>query len=62
MQDGGDFTFSESTTYDGGTFEDMERYHHIYSMQSAAISTDDIAITGIQAIVTETGESYVWYG
>ena len=46
--DGGDFTYSELTNYDGGNFIDLDRFHHIYSLQSATIGTDDIIITGVQ--------------
>lgn len=46
--DGGDFTFSETTNYNGGTFLDMNRYHHIYSLGNATIGTDDVVITGIR--------------
>jgi len=46
--DGGDFAFSETTDYDGGIFTDMNRYHHIYSLHSETIGTDDVVITGVQ--------------
>lgn len=51
--DGGDFTFSETTNYDGGTILDMNRYHHLYDLYSSTINTN-IVITGVQ--VTDTSE------
>ncbi len=56
--DGGDFTFSETEHYDGGTFEQTNRYHHIYSLYSANISTDDVIITGIR--VTNDEDTYLY--
>jgi hypothetical protein len=55
--DGGDFTFSETTNFNGGTFTDMKRYHHIYSLQSMAVATDDVVITGIR--VTNDNTTYL---
>jgi hypothetical protein len=63
---GGDFTFSEITNYSGGTFKDMERYHHIYAMeQGAQIETDDIIITGVKVRAMGSDSDYgetVMYG
>lgn len=51
--DGGDFTFSETINFDGGTFLDMQRYHHVYSMQNLTVATDDVVITGIKVVNEE---------
>lgn len=46
--DGGNFTdYSSGDSADGGTFEEQKKYHHIYSLGSRSINTDDIEITGI---------------
>lgn len=55
---GGDFTFSETTNYDGGTFLQMEKYHHIYALNQATIGTDDVIITGIQVKAKGTQSDY----
>lgn len=48
--DGGDFTFSETEHYDGGTFKQMDRYHHFYFFSTTpSVAIDDVVITGIQA-------------
>jgi hypothetical protein len=63
--DGGDFTFSETTNVDGGTFEQFRRFHHIYSLGSEAIDTDDVVITGVKVKAMGTEEDYgetVLYG
>ena len=58
IADGGDFTFSETANYDGGTFLDMKRYHHIYRFQNLKVATDDVVITGIK--VTNEDVSYLY--
>jgi len=55
---GGDFTFSETTNYSGGTFADMRRYHHIFSLGSDSTGTDDVVITGIQVNAKGTTADY----
>ena len=46
--DGGNFTdYSSGDSVDGGTFEEQRLFHHIYSLGSRSINTDDIEITGI---------------
>ena len=52
------FTFSESTNYDGGNFADLDRFHHIYSLQSLNVATDDVVITGIR--VTNEDNTYLF--
>lgn len=47
--DGGNFTFSETTNYDGGIFKQMDRYHHFYFFSTTpTVAIDDVVITGIQ--------------
>lgn len=48
--DGGTFEWNDGDDYDGGTFEDWEKIHVIGSTQSMSVSTDDIVITGIRAL------------
>lgn len=55
--DGGDFTFTETEHYDGGTFKQMDKYHHIYALNQSTIGTDDVVITGIQVENTINPES-----
>lgn len=55
--DGGDFRdYSADTIYDGGTFQGMGKYHHIYRLSSQNINTDDVMITGVKITVIEDGE------
>lgn len=57
--DGGNFTdYSSGDNIDGGTFLDMKGYHHIYSLGSATIGTDDVVITGIQVKAMGTESDY----
>lgn len=50
--DGGNFTnYNSGDEQDGGIFDDLKQYHHIYSMRSFNASTDDVVITGVR--VTE---------
>lgn len=58
VANGGDFTFSEIDNYDGGTFLQMEKYHHIYALNQATIGTDDVIITGIQVKAQGTQSDY----
>lgn len=52
MVDGGNFDdYRSGTRADGGIFEDLDYFHHLYSLNSFNISTDDVVITGVQ--VTE---------
>lgn len=50
--DGGVFNpWDESgDDYDAGVFYSMKRYHHIYSLYSLQIGTDDIKVTGVSVI------------
>ena len=52
--DGGDFTFSESTDYDGGTFTDAQDYHLIQTYKNFEMGTYDISITGVRVINDKT--------
>ncbi|WP_343248254.1 hypothetical protein [Diplocloster hominis] len=47
--DGGDFKdYSTGANTDGGDFIGLPAYHHIYSLSSLKIATDDVVITGIR--------------
>lgn len=47
--DGGIFDdCSSGYTYDGGTFVDMDTYHHFYDLYNKSINGTDINVTGIQ--------------
>lgn len=57
--DGGVFNPWETSgdDYDAGVFYTMKRYHHIYSLYSLQVGTDDIKITGISVVLeNENGE------
>lgn len=57
--DGGSLEdYSTGDAVDGGTFETNARYHHIYSLFSQQIATDDIVITGIKVIATGAEYDY----
>lgn len=54
--DGGNFTdYSGGDNAENGNFEKMKKYHHMYSLGSQNINTDDICVTGIN--VQCSGES-----
>ena len=47
--DGGNFIdYTSGDDIDGGTFLNTKRFHHIYSLKSLSIATDDVVVTGIQ--------------
>lgn len=51
VADGGTFSpWNTGDVADGGTFEDQKKYHHIYSMASMTICTDDVVITGVKVV------------
>lgn len=52
---GGTFKpWTRGDNYSGGTFKELTGYHHIYSMSSMQICTDDVVVTGVK--VTESFE------
>ena len=52
---GGTFRpWTDGDCLDGGTFKELSAYHHIYSMSSMNLCTDDVVITGLK--VTESFE------
>lgn len=51
--DGGDYTFSETTDYDGGGLSELSNYHHIYRFTDYEVATDDTVITGIAIKIEE---------
>lgn len=65
--DGGGFKdYALGDGIDGGTFRETWDYHHLYSLGSQSINTDDITITGI-CVTAEKGddeeeESYICGG
>lgn len=53
--DGGSMNpWNKGDEADGGSFDGMKGYHHIISMSSMEISTDDVLVTGIR--VSEEGD------
>lgn len=47
--DGGDFTdYASGDSTDDDTFLELNGYHHLYSLGSQKINTNDIVITGVQ--------------
>lgn len=63
--DGGDFTFSESDNYDGGTFIETYQAHHLFALQQLSVAIDDVVITGVKvkAMLEDTDEEEVFqYG
>lgn len=48
--DGGNFTdYTSGVSIDGGTFENQNKYHHLYDFGSnPTVAIDDVVITGIQ--------------
>lgn len=56
--DGGNFTdYSSGDSADGGNFTDALPYHHIYSLASLSVSTEDVMITGIRVTATDSESS-----
>lgn len=53
----GTFENPASDILDAGTFEDRKNVHHIYSIASMNICTDDVVITGIRVVCEETVQS-----
>lgn len=54
--DGGTMNpWTEGENVDGGSFDEMKSFHHIFSMSSMNICTDDVVITGIR-VMEETPE------
>lgn len=53
----GTFENPASDILDAGTFEDRNNFHHIYSIASMNICTDDVVITGIRVVCEETVQS-----
>lgn len=56
--DGGSFMpWTDEDSLDGGTFESLQEYHHLYALNSINVATDDVVITGIK--VTEAQDTTV---
>lgn len=59
--DGGDFLdYSTGDTVDGGTFEELGMYHHLYSLSSQSINTDEICISGINVKLAVSDTEYLY--
>lgn len=55
--DGGDFLdYETGAEVSGGTFRESWDYHHLFSLGSQSINTDDITVTGI-CVVADKGDS-----
>lgn len=56
--DGGSFMpWTDEDSLDGGTFESLQEYHHLYALNSINVATDDVVISGIK--VTEAQDTTV---
>lgn len=56
--DGGNFTnYNSGDSADGGNFTDPLPYHHIYSLASLSVSTEDVMITGIRVTAADSESS-----
>lgn len=51
ITDAGTFEKPASEIADAGFFEDKKAFHHIYSLSSTTMSTDDVVITGIRVTI-----------
>lgn len=59
--DGGTFNpWSTGDVVDGGNFSNMSKYHHIFSLVSPDIATDDVVVTGIK-VIEKTEEENLEY-
>lgn len=57
--DGGSFNpWDTGYVYDAGTFSDMKDYHVFFRAKNLAVATDDVVITGIQAMVDDVTYLY----
>lgn len=58
IAEGGSFhPWTNESNVDGGSFEGLQEYHHIYALQNISVTTDDVVITGVR--VTEAQDSSV---
>lgn len=61
--DGGNFKdYSSGDAIDGGNFEELKTFHHLYSLGSQNINTDDVIITGINVKGTDEESNSYLYG
>lgn len=57
--DGGSFNpWDTGYVYDAGTFSDMKDYHVFFRAKNLTVATDDVVITGIQAMVDDVTYLY----
>ena len=54
VADGGDFTYTETTSYDGGHFGDRDDVHFLASLFDLTVDTDDVLITGVNVVLNAT--------
>lgn len=58
--DGGSFTDYQGGVWaDGGSYEELNRFHNLYVLGEMSVQTEDIRITGIKITVEETKEEYL---
>ena len=56
--DGGLFLpWRDYYSFDGGTFDELAYFHHIYSNYSCEISTNDVVITGVKVVEKNSEDS-----
>lgn len=56
--DGGLFLpWRDYYNFDGGSFDDLAYFHHIYSNYSCEISTNDVVITGVKVVEKNSEDS-----
>ena len=61
--DGGNFEdYTSGDAIDGGNFEELKTFHHLYSLGSQNINTDDVLITGINVKGTDEESTGYLYG
>lgn len=62
IADGGDFTYTDTTTYDGGTFGDRDGVHFINHIFGITVDTDDVLITGVSVVLSALDNIYATEG
>lgn len=61
--DGGNFKdYSSGDDVDGGNFKELKSFHHLYSLGSQNINTDDVCITGVAVKGADEEETGYLYG
>lgn len=52
--DGGDFTYTNTDSYDGGHFGDRDNTHVLGSLYDLTVDTDDCMITGVSVLLSKS--------